>query len=183
MIMQSSIIKKFQSLPRAEQNRLLQEIYNYSSDMKLFLRSKLGLDTDFDELVKRMEKETFGKIYHRKGAPGIPNGRVVGGILTKAYKSNAPLSVLLDLERLAFRGFIDFLNEFGGGPDNFEDMAYRHLENYLKLVKDKVHDTGEKERRIEETRSYLSKLDNMNTDCIYEAFENVIGTSVDLRKN
>ena len=89
-----SITKKFQELSRPQQNKLLLEIYNYSSDLKLFLDSKLGFETDYNNLIQQMEKETIGKVY-RKNTPGIPNGRVVNTILSKAYKADAPISVLL----------------------------------------------------------------------------------------
>src|SRR5260221_3994123 len=114
------VFKAFSNLSQYQQEDFLRDLYVYSPDMKIFVESKLGLQTDFQKYLAEMHQETVGKIY-RKGMPGTPNGKVVNSFITKAQKAQAPLNILLALEQLAFQGFIDFLNEFGGGPDNFDE--------------------------------------------------------------
>lgn len=172
----SKVISSFRGLSTKQQEDLLSEIYSYSEDLKTFLESKLGLETDFDFLVLQMEKETIGKVY-KKPTPQIPNGKTINGIIVKAQKAGAPVDVILKLEQLAYRGFIEYLNEYGGGPENFDDMACRHLEVYLKLVKTKVKDP-EQERLISEVRKYLLKLNNMITDYVDDSYESITAKAI-----
>lgn len=139
------VITFFHELTDEQQNELLGDLYNYSNDIKLFLESRLGLEVNVEGLIKEMERETTNKIY-RKGVPSTPDGRKVNAILAKARKAHIDIPTLLTLEQLAYRGFIEFLNEYGGGPDNFDEMACRHLEAYLTLVKMHIHDKTEQER-------------------------------------
>jgi hypothetical protein len=85
---------------------------------------------------------------------------------------------MLQLEQLAYRGFIEFLDEFGGGPDNFDDMACRHLEANLQLVASGVKDEQEREVMYEKVRHYLLKKDNMVIDYTDAVFEDLTGRSV-----
>ncbi len=87
------------------------------------------------------------------------------------------MEVLLELEQLAYRGFIEFLNEYGGGPDSFLDLGPKHLEAYLTLVKQNYP----KDQMIdifENVKKYLLKKDNMITDYNDETFEMVTGMRV-----
>ena len=81
-------------------------------------------------------------------------------------------------EQLAYRGFIEYLNEFGGGPDNFDEMSCKHLEAYLSLIKTHMHDKNEQDSLFEEVRQYLKKLDNMITDYVDDTFEITTGVPV-----
>ena len=104
------VFKAFFTLSPKQQKDFLRDLYNYSPDIKIFVESKLGLQTDFQKYLTEMHRETVDKIY-RKGTPGTPNGRTVNSIITKAQKAQAPLAIMLELEQLAFRGFIEFLNQ------------------------------------------------------------------------
>src|SRR3989344_3043736 len=128
------VIILLRELSEEQQDILIRELYNYSKDIKLFLESRLGLQADTEGLINEMERETIRKVY-RKGIPGTPSGKKVNEIISKAKKAQVPIPVLLKLEQLAYRGFIEYLNEFGGGPDNFDEMACNHLEAYLNLIK------------------------------------------------
>lgn len=173
----NEVVKKFHTLSKDEQNDLLRELYNYSKDIKLFLESKLCLQYDADYLINAMEKETIGKVY-RKGRPATPNGNKVNAIISKAKKASISTKTILELEQLAYRGFIEFLNEYGGGPENFDEMACNHLEEYLRLIKTKIKDVNERKRRYEEVKKYLLKLNNMMTDSIDETYEHVTGEEI-----
>lgn len=98
------------------------------------------------------------------------NGRKVNEIIRKAKKSGVSVWTIMKLEQLVCQGFIEFLNEFGGGPENFEDMADRHLENYLKLVLEAVENKDEQNNMFNEVKNYLLKKDNMCVDFLYEVF-------------
>lgn len=129
------------------------------------------------QLIKRMEKETLGKVY-RKDNPATPDGRKINAIISKAKKLKVSNEILLELEKLAFKGFIEYLNEFGSGPDNFDGMSCRHLESYLNIIKEKIIDLDKQKTLFEETRKYLSKLDNMITDYLYDTYESVTGERI-----
>jgi hypothetical protein len=171
------IIKAFHALSPAEQDSLLRDVYNFSPDMKALLTNRLTGSADFSTMIAKMERETIGKIY-RKGMPGTPNGNKVNEIIRAAKAAEAPLETMLQFEQLAYRGFIEYLNEFGGGPDNFDDMACRHLEAYLQLVTSGIRDEQEREAMYEKIRRYLRKKDNMVTDYTDAVFEDETGRSV-----
>ncbi|MCL5784630.1 MAG: hypothetical protein M1142_04750 [Patescibacteria group bacterium] len=173
----NDIITLFHELSEEQQNKLIHDLYNYSKDIRLFLESRLGIEADTEGLINEMERETIGKIY-KKGIPGTPSGKRANEIISKAKKAQVPISVLLKLEQLAYRGFIEYLNEFGGGPDNFDEMACKHLEAYLNLIKTDIHDKNEQDELFEEVRQYLKKLDNMITDYVDDTFEITTGISV-----
>lgn len=170
------ILKEFHSLPKFGQDSLLKDMYNFSDETRLLMTNRLIGQADFSDLVRKMERETAGKIY-RKGVPGTPNGRIVNSIISSARKSRAPVEVLMELEQLAYRGFIEFLHEYGGGPDSFLDLGPKHLEAYLTLVKQNC--SKEKQDDIfEGVRKYLLKKDNMITNYTDDAFEAVTGIRV-----
>jgi len=163
------IKEKFNELSPRGKEKLLKEVYDFSKDTRLFLENKLlgGYDNIF---IGQMEKETIDNIY----IAGMPsediNGRRVNEIIRKAKKSGVSVWTIMKLEQLAYRGFIEFLNEFGGGPENFEDMAGRHLENYLKLVLEAVENKDEQDNIFNEVKNYLLKKDNMCVDFLYGVF-------------
>lgn len=171
------VLKAFSNLSPKQQENFLRDLYAYSPDLKIFVESKLGLQVDFQKYLAEMHRETIGKIY-RKGIPGTPNGKIVNSIIIKAQKAQAPLDIILELEQLAFHGFIEFLNEFGGGPDSFDEIARKHLEVYLLLVQKHITNQEEKQKLFTEVKQYLRKKNNMLTDSLDETFEEVTGMSV-----
>lgn len=171
-----AIKEKFNQLPPDKKETLLKDIYYFSKDMQMFLEGRL-LGEIRKEFVEQMKKETIGKVY-KKGIPGTPNGRVINSIILKAKKSNVDIRVLLKLEKLAYRGFIEFLNEYGGGPDNFIDMGCDHLETYLKLVKNEIKDKSKQKQLFQDVKDYLLAKNNMLTDYVDDAYEEVTGIPI-----
>jgi hypothetical protein len=84
---------------------------------------------------------------------------------------------MMELEQFAYRGFVEFLDEYGGGPDSFDDLSAKHLEAYLKLAKDNLSEE-QVVSIFEKVRRYLVRKDNMITDYVDEAFESVTGSKV-----
>lgn len=168
------IKEKFSNLSKIDQEKMLSDIYNFSNDMKLFLENRFYKGKHDQELIKKMKRETIDKVY-KNGMPSEPNGKVVNSIISKAKKSLVSTETLMELEKLAYRGFIEFLNEYGGGPDSFEEMGCKHLDEYLKLVKTEISNTNKKEQIFEEVRKYLLKLNNMITDWLDQTFEDSTG--------
>ena len=125
-----------------------------------------------------MEKETIGKVY-KKGLPGVPNGVKISSIIAKAKKSGVGIDSLIKLEQLAYRGFIEFLNQYGGGPETFNGMADKHMENYLILVRDNVKEEKERNNIFQDIKEYLLKKDNMYTDSLDDIFKEISGVSVE----
>ena len=80
----------------------------------------------------------------------------------------------MELEQLAYRGFTEFLHEFGGGPDNYDTMGPAHLRAYLQLVKDN-YEPEEALILYEKVQRYIRHHDNMNQDYNFDAFEDVTG--------
>jgi hypothetical protein len=170
----SAIKKQFRNLSLREQEDLLKDIYGFSKDTQLFLKNRLlGNASAADEYIKQMEKETISKIY--RSTPRVPDGRKVSAIIAKAKKSHVDIHVLMTLEQLAYRGFIEFLNEFGGGPDSFDNQSCEHLEAYLQIVTNAEMTPEERTLHYHEVRSYLLAKDNMLTDSLDDAYESVTG--------
>lgn len=171
------IKEKFNQLSPSEKDNFIQDIYNFSQDTKLFLENRL-LGGNEDVFIKAMEKETIGKVY-KKGLPGTPNGVKVNSIIAKAKKSGVGIDALVKLEQLAYRGFIEYLNEYGGGPESFDEMADKHLENYLVLVRDNIKDANEKNNIFQDIKDYLLKKKNMYTDSLDNIYKEITGIAVD----
>ena len=171
------IKKKFNELPQQEKDNFLKDIYNFSKDTKLFLENRL-LGGNDDVFIKAMEKETIDKVY-KGGPPSVPNGVKVNSIIVKAKKSGVGIGALMKLEQLAYRGFIEFLNEYGGGPETFEEMADKHMENYLVLVRGDIKDENKKNNIFQDVKGYLLEKNNMYTDSLDDIFEEITGMPVD----
>lgn len=166
-------LKQFHELPKTGQDLLLRDLYNASQPNALMIENRLCGQADFSVLIAKMERETIGKVY-RRGMPGEPDGRKVNAIISVAKKARADNDVLMQLEQLAYRGFIEFLHEYGGGPDSYVDMGPNHLKAYLILVKQAKSDI-EAQDIFQDVRRYLHKKDNMIQDYNFDAFEEVTG--------
>ena len=84
---------------------------------------------------------------------------------------------MLELEQLAYRGFIEFLHEYGDDPDSFLDIGPKHLGAYLTLIKQSMP-KDQQDDVFEEVRRYLLRKDNMITDYVDEVFEEITGMYV-----
>ena len=172
-----SVRRAFHALNRIQQNHLLSEIYSHSQDMRQLLESRLLHVVDGKALIDAIEKETLQKVFHSP-IPRTPDGRKVRSIIARAKKLGADDQTMLDLERLAFEGFVEFLNEYGGGPESFDEMACDHLETYLRLIKKIQIDEKCYTEDIDKVRQYLRKKHTMITDYTYEVFEAETGIPV-----
>ena len=166
----------FFSLPKDEQQQVLKRLYYFSIETKMLFSTSLGFQEDPKVFINKMQHETISKVY-RKGNPKEPNGKVVNQILVNAKKAGVSFDTLLNLEELAYRGFMEFLHEYGGGPESFDDQACKHIENYLKLVL-QIKDEAKKDKLVEKLRLYIIKKDNMYTDDKDETFENITGIPI-----
>ena len=171
------IRKHFEILSPDAQVALLKDLYNFSKDTRLFLEARLCGGDAWQKYLDDMERETIGKVY-KSGIPGTPNGRIITSIITRARKAGAGLHTLLELERFAYRGFIGSLNEFGGGPDSFDDQACNHLEAYLRLSKSSSISDEERQKIFTDMKDYLENKNNMYTDSIDTVFEEETGLKV-----
>lgn len=167
----------FNAWNQTQQNHLLSEIYGYSQEMRDFLESRLFNTVDHRALVNAMQKETLGKVFHSPN-PRIPDGRKVRSIIARAKKLKANSETMMELERLAFEGFVEFLNEYGGGPETFDEMACDHFGAYLRLMKEAHTDEKSYAEGADQIRRYLRGKHNMGTDCLYDIFETETGSSI-----
>lgn len=168
----NDIKNAFRKLSEEGKEKLLKDICEYSKDTKLFLEGALLGQGNGEKFLREMEKETIGKIY-RRGEPKVPSGRTVRFIITRAKKARVSVETMMALEKLAYCGFIDFLDEFGGGPDSFCGLAADHFKEYLKWS-DGVKET-ERTRIFEEAKKYLLSKNNMHCDEIEDIFEEITG--------
>ena len=179
----TGVKEKFHQLTKEKQDELLRDLYKMSPDTKAFLESRLlGTASNQQKYIKEMERETIGKIY-RKGIPGDISGRAVNNIVSRARKAEVDLDTMLQLEWLAYRGFQEYLHQFGGGPETFDDMACNHLEAYLLLIRDGIKDKEGQKRRYVEAAQHIMSRDNMIIDYAEDAFDEVVGTPPGEAKN
>ncbi len=173
----NKIRKCFEGLGFDAQIALLKDLYLFSKDTRLFLEARLLGGDSWQKYLDEMERETIGKVY-KSGIPGTPNGRIITSIVTRARKVGAGLHTLMELERFAYRGFIESLNEFGGGPDSFDTQACNHLETYLRLLKDDRISDDKRQKAFTDVKLYLEQKNNMYTDSIDDIFEQETGLKV-----
>lgn len=166
----------FFSQSKNKQQLILKRLYDFSPVTKTLLATSLGFQEDPTIFIKRMQRETIDKVY-RNGPPKVPNGEIINQILTDAQKAGVSFETLLCLEQLAYRGFMVFLHEYGGGPESFDNQACKHLESYLKLVL-QIKDKGKKDDLIDKLRLYIIKKNNMFTDDKGETFESITGIPI-----
>ncbi len=170
------IREKFNALNDLQKENFLKEIYDFSKDTRLFLETRFTDSNTGEEFLKSMQRETIDKVYKRP--PGTPNGKIVNSVILKAKKSGVSIQTLLELEKLAYRGFIEFLNEYGGGPESFDEIADKHLEAYLTLARTEVKDAYERSKIYQEVKDYLLAKNNMYTDLLDEIYQTVTGIPV-----
>ncbi len=165
------IKKAFFELSSKEQEQIIKDIYGFSKDVKGFMNMRLlgnGEKQFIEQITKACESET------PKGSPKMIKVITVNSILSKAKKSKVSKETLCDMEWIAFDGYMTFLNDFGGGPDSYENKVYYHLENYLQLLRE----LDKLEENIAEVQIYLRKNTNMYYDHIWELFEEMTGENV-----
>jgi hypothetical protein len=168
------IKKEFFSLSEKEQEQIIKEIYSFSKDMKSFLDMRLtgsGEEKYIKEITKASESCT------PKGYPKEIKVRTVNSIFTKAKKSKVGDKTLCEMEWIAFDGYMTYLNDYGGGPEIYEDKIYEHFKNYLLLL-DKISKAEEYVDELEEVSKYLRNHTNMCYDYIWELFEDITGEEV-----
>ncbi len=168
------IKKEFFALTQKEQEQIIKEIYGFSKDIKSFLDMRLtgsGEEKYLKEISKATESST------PKGYPKDIKVKIVNSILVKAKKSKVSDETLCEMEWIAFDGYMTYLDDYGGGPEIYEDKVYEHLNNYLLLL-DKTLKAEAYRNKIEETSKYLRKHTNMYYDHIWELFEEVTGEEV-----
>jgi hypothetical protein len=168
------IKKAFFELPDKEQQQILKEIYNFSKDVKEFLNVRLlndGEELYIEKIIKATESST------PTGLPKIIKVTQVNSIINKAKKSKVKKDTLCEMEWIAFDGYMTFLNDYGGGPESYENKVYDHLKNYLLLLND-ISKNEELDEELDGVKNYLREHTNMYYDHIWELFEEITGESV-----
>lgn len=175
----TAVKNQFHNLSVKEQGLLLKDLYEFSKDVRLFLEGRLlGGDSVANEYIAQMEREAVGKVY-REGIPGTPNGRIVNSIIGKAKKSYVGIRTMMELEKLAYHGFIEFLNKYGADSESFDEQACNHLGTYLRLTQDMQILADERSRIFQDVKKYLLDKNNMFTDMLDETYERVTGIRID----
>ena len=176
----NNIKDKFNQLSKKEKETLLLAVYGFSKETKTFLEGWFGLKDSDKEYIEQMKRETLYKVYMvRSRVPLEPDGQKVNQIISHARKAKVGFETILRLENMAYRGFIESLNEYGGGPENFEDMAANHMERYIKLIKLGIEDRAKQNNLLLELKNYLLDKRNMGTDYFVEVFELFSGIKID----
>jgi hypothetical protein len=163
----TEIKKKFFSLSPKEQELLLKEIYGLSKESKRFLDVRLS-GANEENFIEEITKAT--QYATPKGYPKDIEVRKVNSILSNAKKCKVDSQILEKMELIAFEGYMGSLNEYGGGPDTYENKVYDHLNNYLNLVMSN-HLVEEQGTLFDDMRLYLRQNTNMYYDHIWELFK------------
>lgn len=164
------IKKEFFSLPQKEQEIVLKEIYGFSKDIKEFLNVRLLGDGE-EKFIEQIKKATESAT--AKGTPKMIKVVNVNSILNKAKKSNVKKETLCTMEWHAFDGYMTFLNDYGGGPDSYENKTYDHLKNYLLLLIESSNNKQSLEEELLGVENYLNQHNNMYNDHLWELFEDI----------
>jgi len=162
--------EKFFSLPKKEQEIILKEIYNFSKDVKEFINVRLlrdGEDKFIEEIKKATESSTS------TGRSKMIKVTKVNSILSKAKKSKVTKETLCDMHWYAFDGYVTFLNYCGGGPDSYENKAYEHFENYLRLLVEISDDKQKLEEELLGVENYLNQHQDMYNDHLWKLYEDI----------
>lgn len=167
------IKKAFFALSQKEQEAMIKEIYGFSKDVKEFLNIRL-LDDGEEQYIQQISKATESQT--PKGYPKEISVREVNAILSKAKKSKVSDKTLYEMEWIAFDGYMTYLDDYGGGPEIYEDKVYDHLNNHLQLLSKMGNE--EEQKKIEEIAKYLRKHTNMYYDHIWELFEEMTGVDI-----
>ncbi len=170
------IKKAFFALSNKEQETIVKEIYGFSKDIKEFLNVRLlgdGEEKFIEQIKKATESETSS------GMLKMIKVTKVNSIISKAKKSNVKKETLCEIQWHAFDGYMTFLNDYGGGPDNFEDKVYDHLENYLLLLIE-ISNREDLEKKFLEVKEYIRQHDNMYNDHLQELYEEIASENIDL---
>ena len=169
------IKKEFFNLSNKEQEQILKEIYNFSKDIKEFLNTRLTSDNG-ESYIDEIKKAT--DYYTASGIPKDMSVRKINSVISKAKKAKVDVSIIEKMEYIAFKAYIDFLNDFGGGPEIYEDKVYDHLKNYILLV---LKNSSQKDLddKIYHLQGYLLNNTNMYYDHLWELFEEL--TNINLR--
>jgi len=169
------IKKEFFNLSIKEQERIFKEIYDFSNDIREFLKNRLINENEI-QYIEEIEFET--DYYSSMGIPQILSTRKINSIINKAKKAKVSVSILEKMEYIAFKGYADSLNDFGDGPEIYEKKVYDHLKNYLLLI---IKNNSQKDidDKIKHIKNYLLKNTNMYYDHLWELFEDI--TDIKLR--
>jgi len=170
------IKKEFFDLSKKEQEQILKEIYNFSKDVKEFLNTRLTSDNG-KSYIDEIEKAT--DYYTVSGIPKDMSVRKINSVISKAKKAKVDVSILEEMEYIAFKAYLDFLNDFGGGPEIYEEKVYEHLKNYLILVLEN-NSQQNIETKVQHIQEYLLNNTNMCYDYLWELFEEL--TSINLQE-
>ena len=160
--------KKFFSLSQKEQENILKEIYNFSKDVKEFMNVRLlgdGEEKFIEEIKKAAESST------PTGRPKMIKVTKVNAILSKAQKSKVTKETLCKMQWYAFDGYVTFLNDYGGGPESYENKAYDHFKNYLELLVAISKDKQELKEKLLGIKNYLNQHQNMYNEHLWELYE------------
>jgi len=165
----TEIKKKFFSLPQKEQELLLKEIYGLSKESKRFLDIRLSGENE-ENFIEEITKAT--RYSTPNGYPKDIEVRKVNSILSNAKKCKVDPKILEKMELIAFKGYMGYLNDYGGGPEIYENKVYYHLNNYLSLVIEN-HAVENQLEIFETMRSYLLENTNMYYDHIWGLFDDL----------
>ncbi len=149
----TKIKQKFFSLPQKEQEKFLKDLYNFIPDIKVIFLNKFNKNplNNGQTFIEQMKKETYEKIKHMKNIK-LNN---LNKIISKAKKSYVVGFTLIELEKIAYRGLVEFADEYGYFGEVEENAASRHLENFIKYVIEFISEKSEHEDIFQNEKIYL----------------------------
>lgn len=165
----TEIKKIFFQMDKKEQEQLLKELYGLNKETKRFFNIRFGGNEEtafIDEVIKATQSST------PSGYPRNIDVRKVNAIFANAKKCKVNSLIMEQMELRAFEGYITSLNDFGGGPESYENKMYDHLDAYLQLVMQN-HPEDQRILHFRAMKHYLGQNTNMICDYLWDLFEEI----------
>ncbi len=148
--------KAFWALSRVRQEAFLKNLYDLSPQNKALFAMRLGDDTSkvLTDLKKEVQKETVNRVGKFKKLRLAK----INEILRNADKYALPLHQQIELKKDVWQGMLAFVVSKSYLPERYQVATARHLDQYLKMVRDHVLEKSEVEERMEHEKKWLLKL-------------------------
>jgi hypothetical protein len=173
----TSVKKKFFALSKKEQESVLKDAYNFSADTKKFWQGRFSdRENTGEEFLEKIEKIHIKS--HKIG--NDVDLKALRLVVNNAKKSYVTGWGMLEIYKLAYRGILDWANDYGYFPDNLENASSGYLEKYLQLIKSFISEKSEQDDRIFEEKKWIeTRYNNIPTDYISHVFFDETGISLD----
>jgi hypothetical protein len=129
----SDIKKKLDAFDRAGLTALVKDLYNYSSDNKSFLSARFA-DQSSGKAILEDYKERITKQFFPKRGLGKLDLREARRAISEYSKATSDTRGKLDLMFTYISTGVDFIQNYGDGPESLYDSMLSLLEEAVKIL-------------------------------------------------